>query len=102
MNAMLVMQVAILLFVAIAGAGVVLTREPASQAISISFYGLLLAMMFFLFQAPDVALSQIVVGAVALPLMIMLALAKVREADEQRKREEAEGGGEDREKQEAA
>jgi uncharacterized MnhB-related membrane protein len=34
--------------------------------------------MFFVFQAPDVALSQIVVGAVALPLMILLALAKIR------------------------
>ena len=29
-------------------------------------------------EAPDVALSQITVGAVALPLMIVLALAKVR------------------------
>jgi uncharacterized MnhB-related membrane protein len=34
--------------------------------------------MFFVYQAPDVALSQIAVGAVALPLMILLALAKVR------------------------
>jgi energy-converting hydrogenase B subunit D len=34
--------------------------------------------MFLVFQAPDVALSQIVVGAVALPLMVVLALAKVR------------------------
>jgi energy-converting hydrogenase B subunit D len=30
------------------------------------------------FQAPDVALSQITVGAVALPLMIMLALSRMR------------------------
>jgi uncharacterized MnhB-related membrane protein len=30
------------------------------------------------FQAPDVALSQIVVGALALPLMILLALSKVK------------------------
>ena len=43
-----------------------------------SFYGLLLGMMFLIFQAPDVALSQIVVGAIALPLMILLALARVR------------------------
>jgi len=34
--------------------------------------------MFLVYQAPDVALSQITVGAVALPLMILLALAKVR------------------------
>jgi len=43
-----------------------------------SFYGLILGIMFLVFQAPDVALSQITVGAVALPLMIVLALAKVR------------------------
>lgn len=75
---MVTLQISILLMVAIAGTAVVLTRDPTSQAIGLSFFGLLLALMFFIFQAPDVALSQIVVGAVALPLMIMLTLAKVR------------------------
>jgi uncharacterized MnhB-related membrane protein len=84
----LLMQVVILLFVAIAGGLVVLTRDPSCQAVGISFYGLLLALMFFLYQAPDVALSQIVIGAVALPLMIMLALTKVRIATEDREKEE--------------
>ena len=66
------------IFVAVAGAAVVFNREPASQAIVVSFYGLLLGIMFFVFQAPDVGLSQIVVGAVALPLMILLAMARVK------------------------
>jgi uncharacterized MnhB-related membrane protein len=75
----------VLLLVAVAGAGVVRTRDPVQQSIAVSFYGLVLALMFFLHQAPDVALSQIVVGAVALPLMILLALAKVhRQEEEQR------------------
>ncbi len=78
MNSMLVMQAAILVFVAVGATAVVLTRDPAKQAIGISFYGLVMAIMFFLYQAPDVALSQIVVGAVALPLMVLLALAKIR------------------------
>lgn len=73
-----ILQYAILLFVAAGGTGVVFTREPASQAIMVSFYGLLLAIFFFVFEAPDVALSQIVVGALALPLMILLALAAVK------------------------
>lgn len=68
----------ILLFVAAAGTGVVFTRDPSSQAIVVSFYGLVLAILFFVFQAPDVALSQIVAGALALPLMILLALAAVK------------------------
>ncbi len=72
------LQIFILLFVAAGGTGVVLTRDPASQAIVVSFYGFLLSILFFVFQAPDVALSQIVVGAVALPLMILLALARVK------------------------
>jgi energy-converting hydrogenase B subunit D len=72
------LQFAILIFVAVAGTTVVLTREPAAQAIVVSFYGLLLAVLFFVFRAPDVSLSQIVVGALALPLMIMLALARVK------------------------
>ena len=64
--------------VAAGGLAVVLTRDPLHQAIVVSFYGILLALMFFLFQAPDVALSQITIGALALPLMILLALAKIR------------------------
>jgi len=75
---LLVLQIAILVMVAVAGTAVVLTRDPTCQVIGLSFFGLLLALMFFIFQAPDVALSQIVIGAVALPLMFLLTLAKVR------------------------
>jgi energy-converting hydrogenase B subunit D len=74
---MTVLQVVIFVLLAAAGTGVVATRDPLPQAIIASFYGLLLAILFLVLQAPDVALSQIVVGAVALPLMILLALAKV-------------------------
>jgi energy-converting hydrogenase B subunit D len=81
-------QTGVFLLVGVGGAGVVLTRDPVRQSIAVSFYGLTLALMFFLHQAPDVALSQIVVGAVALPLMIVLALAKVHQQNEQRHREE--------------
>jgi energy-converting hydrogenase B subunit D len=75
---MIVLQATILVLVGLAGAAVVLTRKPLEQAIVVSFYGILLGLMFFIFQAPDVALSQITVGAVALPLMILLALTKIR------------------------
>jgi uncharacterized MnhB-related membrane protein len=44
-----------------------------------------MALMFFIFQAPDVAFSQVVVGAVVLPLMVLLTLAKLK-AKEQSKR----------------
>jgi energy-converting hydrogenase B subunit D len=73
-----VLQVAALLLVAVVGTATALTREPLRQAMVLSIYGLVLGILFLVFQAPDVALSQTAVGAVALPLMILLALAKVR------------------------
>jgi uncharacterized MnhB-related membrane protein len=72
------LQVAALLLVGGAGTCVVAARDPLRQAVLASFFGIVLALLFFVLQAPDVALSEIVVGAVALPLMILLTLAKVR------------------------
>jgi energy-converting hydrogenase B subunit D len=76
------LQIAALLLVAAVATATVLTREPLRQAMVSSIYGLLLGILFFVFQAPDVALSETTVGAVALPLMILLALAKVRGGEE--------------------
>jgi energy-converting hydrogenase B subunit D len=73
-----VLLAVVLLGVAAAGTATVLTRDPLQQAVVASFFGLLLGVAFLVLQAPDVALSQITIGAVALPLMILLALAKVR------------------------
>jgi uncharacterized MnhB-related membrane protein len=73
-----ILQPALLLLVAAGGAAVALTREPSRQALVASFYGLLLTLLFVTFQAPDVALSELAVGTVIVPLMILLTLAKVR------------------------
>jgi energy-converting hydrogenase B subunit D len=68
----------LLLLVAVSGFGVVRTRDVTSQVIALGFYGIVMALVFFFFQAPDVALSQITVGAVALPLMVMLAISSMK------------------------
>jgi energy-converting hydrogenase B subunit D len=68
----------------------VLTLEPVRQAIVLSILGLLLALLFFALQAPDVALSELTVGGAALPLMPVLALAKMRAQSEQASGEEEE------------
>jgi energy-converting hydrogenase B subunit D len=81
------LQLLLFVLLAFAGMQVVRTRDPVPQTISIGFYGLVLAMLFFLHQAPDVALSQIVVGTVALPLMVLLALAKMARAAQEREAE---------------
>ncbi len=68
----------LLLLVAAGGFAVVRTRDVTAQVITLGFYGVVLALVFVYFQAPDVALSQITVGAVALPLMVMLAISRMK------------------------
>jgi energy-converting hydrogenase B subunit D len=73
-----VLQVTLLVLVAAAATAVVLSRNPVRQAIVLSGYGVLLAVLFLAFQAPDVTLSELTVGAVVLPALLLLALAKIR------------------------
>jgi energy-converting hydrogenase B subunit D len=74
-----VLQVTVLVLVAALATASALTRAPVRQVVVLSVYGLALAMLFLVFQAPDVTLSELTVGAVALPILLMLALDKVRE-----------------------
>ncbi len=76
------LQAFFLILVAVTATGIVLSRDPLGQVVAISFYGVVLGVLFALLQAPDVALSQIAVGAVAYPLMVLLALAKTRGGEE--------------------
>ena len=80
---MTALQVAALLLVAVGGGAVVLTRDPARQAVVAGIFGLSLSILFFLLQAPDVALSQIVVGTAAVPAMVLFALSKMRREEEE-------------------
>jgi energy-converting hydrogenase B subunit D len=41
-------------------------------------YGLVLSSLFVILQAPDVALSMLVVGSIAYPLIVLIAVARVR------------------------
>jgi uncharacterized MnhB-related membrane protein len=75
---MMYVGAAILLLLAVSGFAVVRTRDTTEQVMALCFYGLVTALMFFVFQAPDVALSQITIGAVALPLMVMLAITRMK------------------------
>jgi uncharacterized MnhB-related membrane protein len=76
------LQVTVLVLVAAGATAVVLTRAPVRQVVVLSGYGLLLAILFMVFQAPDVTLSELTVGAVALPLLLLLVLAKVKRREE--------------------
>ena len=86
MNALLIL---LLTLVAVSGTATVLVREPVRQAILAGILGLLLALLFFAVQAPDVALSELVVGGAAVPLMLLLAIAKVRAQHARRDEEDS-------------
>lgn len=76
--AMDVLQVTVLVLVAVGATMVVRTKDRVRLVLVLSVYGMLLAVLFFVFQAPDVTLSELTVGAVALPLILLLTIAKVR------------------------
>jgi energy-converting hydrogenase B subunit D len=75
------LQVVCLLAVAVLGTAVVLTRDPLRQAAVAGILGLALSALFLALQAPDVALSMIVVGGILVPVLVLLAMARIREGD---------------------
>ena len=75
---MIPLQAAAMALVATFALALVLTRDLVRLAMLSSLYGLTLVVLFLVFQAPDVALSQLVVGGVAFPLVIFVAIVMQR------------------------
>lgn len=88
---MTALQFVALILVALGGGAVVFTPEPLRQALVLSIFGLTLTFLFFTFQAPDVALSEIAVSSIAMPLIILAALRKIHAQERSRKDEERDG-----------
>jgi uncharacterized MnhB-related membrane protein len=76
-----------LLLVAASATAAVAVRDPARQALVLAVLGTVLAVLFTVLQAPDVALSQLAVGSALTPLLIMLSVRRVRRP---KRREETE------------
>ena len=76
------LQITLLVLAAAGATAVVLIRAPVRQVLMLSIYGVLLAVLFLAFQAPDVTLSELTIGAVVLPVVILLTLAKVRKGEQ--------------------
>lgn len=72
------LQVVAFALVALGAPVVVLTRDPLRQAIVNSVYGVSLVCLFVVLEAPDPALSMLVVSGIAYPLVILAAVARVR------------------------
>jgi energy-converting hydrogenase B subunit D len=88
---MMILGIGLLALIAVSALAIVRTDDVTNQVIALSFYGLLFALMFFVFQAPDVALSQVTVGAIALPLMVMLAITRMKHREELKRHKEEKG-----------
>jgi energy-converting hydrogenase B subunit D len=74
---MIPLQIVSLALVGVGALAVVTTRDPLRQSLVGGLYGLTLAVLFVVLQAPDVALSELVVSSVALPFVLLTALAKI-------------------------
>lgn len=79
---MIPLQLVAIVLVGATGLAVVLQRDPLRQAIVNGLYTLLLVVLFMIFQAPDVALSMLVVGSLAYPVVLLTAIARVRQRSE--------------------
>jgi energy-converting hydrogenase B subunit D len=83
------LQAVAFVLVALGAPLVVLTRDPLRQALVNGVYGITLVLLFVVLQAPDPALSMLVVSGIGYPLVILAAVARVR-GHERRKQEEDE------------
>jgi uncharacterized MnhB-related membrane protein len=72
------LQAAVIGLVALGALAVVLTRDLVRLTMASSLYALLLVVLFLVLQAPDVALSELVVGAVGFPLAIVVVISLER------------------------
>lgn len=80
------LQLPLILLVGIGGTLVVFSRNPLRQTLALAVYGIFLVLLFLVFQAPDVALSELVVGGVGFPFILLAALAKMRGPREPKKK----------------
>lgn len=88
------------LLVLVAGSGIAVCamRASVAQVLMLGVHGLCLALLFLALRAPDVALAQIAVGSVIVPLMFLAAIANLHkrgvrqeEAEEEAQEETRQG-----------
>jgi uncharacterized MnhB-related membrane protein len=65
----------------LAAATIVIRTDNLNSAVmALSASGAMLALLFVVLDAPDDAHSEVVVGAIALPVLYLLAIARIRAA----------------------
>jgi len=89
-----VLQVIALALIVFGSLAVVLTPDPLRQTMVAGIYGMALTFLFFTFQAPDVALSELVISSIGLPLIVFAALRKIRTEEKRYQEHQQEENGE--------
>jgi uncharacterized MnhB-related membrane protein len=87
------------LLIALALASAVLVvrlRNLNGAVMALSAVGTMLSVLFVVLGAPDVAHSEVVVGAIALPVLYLVAIGKTRTVIDEPDLGETEGKDEDR------
>lgn len=72
-----VLLVVVYTVVAVLGVCTVLTRDPLRQTLVNGLFGLALVVLFVALQAPDVAISEVVVSSVAFPMVLLATIYRV-------------------------
>lgn len=73
---MSLLDVILYVLVAFLGGAVVFSKRPVNQLFIYTTFGVSLSVLFFALHAPDVALSEIAVGTLAVPIMVLVTLMK--------------------------
>jgi uncharacterized MnhB-related membrane protein len=77
-----------LALLAVLAVATVLSYDPRRQVIVNGFFGLVLTLVFTLLSSPDVAMSAVVVSAVAYPAVVLVTINRTRDgADDGRGRD---------------
>jgi len=66
-----------LVLVALTATVVVLVRDPKRQIFLYMIYGMVMTIVLAVLQAPDVALSELAVGSVAIPFAVVATLVRI-------------------------
>lgn len=62
----------------VSAALVIICANPLPAVMALSAMGTILGTLFVVLAAPDVALAEVVVGAIATPMLYLIALGKIR------------------------
>ncbi len=83
MTVLAVLQVVVLLLIVVCGVLAVRLRDLLGSVIALAAGSLLLALQFYLLQAPDVAIAEAGIGAALTTAIFVLAISKTRRKEEE-------------------